>query len=216
MRETGSNGKTIYQMPKDRTTAVNKLAHLSALSASREWERAAYIALLVKPAKRGGQAKRNPNVRDSEQEQYNVAEFVRKGIYGFRSEEAVRAYLKAWKLSGQPVPEWGGKVEEVAIEFPDVKTLYGRIEPPPADEPEPEPDPIDEADDDQEEDDVADQTPDRGTNPRPNATERLLRAFSAVDPADVITDKRDHVMLLIKTMESWLESLREALAEISD
>jgi hypothetical protein len=218
MHETNSRGRTEVYMPRDRQSATHKLGELSAVAAKREWDRAALIALLVKPGKPG---RKRTNVRPSGQEPYTINEFVRLGVYGFRSKDAVRAYLKAWELSGLPTPEWGGKVEMPCTEFPDVSELYTvnldrGIEP--------EPKPLDEADshaNDSEDDEMDDDTQDEPSpNPRPSPPhadpiQGFLRVLDKMDPSVVVAGQDPgNVTLLIKTMTSWLESLREAAAEI--
>jgi hypothetical protein len=220
MRETNSNGKEVIYAPRDKTMAINKLAGLSDLAAKREWERAMLIALLVK---RGRPGRKAANVsRNSGQD--TIDEFTRRGIYGFRSKDAVRAYLRAWELSGQPMPVWGQKVEIPMGEFPDVATLYGRTVDDSADGSA-------EALDGSEEDGAADDTsedasgqndapsPRPGPRPQPGAAtilDQFLKMLDRLDPSLVIhgqpPDKRE---LLIKTFRSWLESLEEA-AEADD
>lgn len=221
MRETGANGHETVFMPRDRTSAVNKLAGLSSLAAKREWERAAMIALLVKPGRPG---RKRLNVQPKGDEPYSIAEFARLGIYGFRSPEAISAYLKAWRISGLAAPEWGGRVELPTAEFPDVATIYNR---PAADD---SAEPIEPADDSDAED-YADDTedvedvPSHSGNGKPSGKaprettmlDQFLKVLDHADPANVVHGQsRDNINLLIKTLESWLDSLRDAAGDIAD
>jgi hypothetical protein len=222
MRETNARGNTVVYMPKDKTAAVNKLAELSALAASREWERAALVALLVRPTggKRGRPSKMETSRHSAEQ--CSLADFLRIGIYGFRSKEAVSAYLKAWQIGGLDTPTFGQKAEMPSIEFPDYADLYGR----PADSPAPAPEPIEEADadDDTEDEDEAQDappTPRPAPSPRPHpevtVLDKFLDALDRTDPAAVVAGhNKDQVTLLIKTLDSWLDSLREAAEGLDD
>lgn len=217
MRETASNGKTIIYMPKDRQSAAHQLGKLSALAASREWERAALVALMVSPG-RAGRPRKNVDRRAqiSAQEKYSISEFTRLGIYGLSSVHAVRAYLKAWDMSGQDAPEWGRKIEVPDGPFPDFSDLYRSDA-----APEPEPEETHEEPSSSDEED----TPDGDTTPQPRDTPRpsprgadpisgFLKVLDRMDPSDVIAGQSpDQVSLLIKTMESWLESLKDAAAE---
>lgn len=214
MRETNGHGSEVLYAPRDKATAINKLAGLSDIAAKREWERAMLIALAVK---RGRPGRKATNVRPNS-DQDTIDEFTRRGIYGFRSKDAVRAYLKAWEMSGQPMPVWGQKVEMPNGEFPSVETLYGRSVGSPDDEPAPLPDGSEdsEADDSTEDDseDAEQPSPPRpGPRPQPERTllDDFLRVLDKTDPVLVLhgqpADKR---ALLIKTLESWIESLRDA------
>lgn len=220
MRETGSNGKTAVFMPKDRIAAVNKLASLSSLAAAREWERAAMIALLVK---RGTPGRKRTNIRANGDEPYSIKEFTRLGIYGFRSEDSIRAYMKAWESSGLETPAWGDRIELPSTEFPDVPALYGRVA---LDTPEPTLDPPEDsgtedyADDSSDVEDVPPHTGNGRERAKPvesTMLDQFLRVLDRTDPVHVLlgqpADKRE---LLIKTLESWLDSLREAAGDASD
>lgn len=217
MRETNSHGREVISMPRDRTQAVNKLAGLSDIAAKRDWERAAYVALLVENRGRGRPRK---NATSSDFQRYTVADFIKIGIYGFRSHAAVDAYLKAWGMSGLPKPEPGSRIEMPATEFPDMPTLYGRTE----DDTAPALDP---ADEDNQDDDTAEGSsaqdepspPHPGPSPRPPKPEvtmldQFLKVLDHADPGAIIHGQpADAVSLLIKTLESWLESLKEAAGE---
>lgn len=210
-------------MPRDRTAAVNKLAGLSALAATREWERAALIATLVKPGQgRTGRPRkvvsRNEN---SGQKQYTIVEFTKLGIYGFRTHNSVRAYLKAWALSGKTTPEWGERIILPSEEFPDAAELYGLN---PADNIDDGPaPPVDSQEDSEGSEDTEDaeeaaEQPSSGRSGPAKPERTMLDSFLAVldktDPGAVLhgqpADKRE---LLIKTLRSWLESLEELAQE---
>lgn len=223
MRETNANGKTVMYMPKDRQAAAHELGKLSALAASREWERAALVALLVKPGK--GRPRKLATSRQfpEDQKQYTITEFTRLGIYGFRSVDSVRAYLKAWSLSGFAEPQWGVKTELPAIEFPEPSDLYGRV---PSPEPAPEldsPDGPDRHEDEAEDEEpYADSPSPTPIHERPSPRQAdpisgFLKVLDRLDPTAVVAGQPpEQVRLLIGTMESWLESLREAAAEQAD
>jgi hypothetical protein len=226
MRSTNARGNTEIYMPKDRTMAVNKLGELSALAASREWERAALIALIVRPTsgKRGRPAKMRNSSHSAEQ--MTMAEFIRMGIYGFRSAHAVNAYLKAWKIGGMDTPVFGQKAEMPNVEFPDAETLYGRIA---DDDDASAPDGIDAGDDDDDTEDVEDAQDEPSPRPQPhpqphpkprpevNPIDKFLEVLDHLDPADVVRGgTAEQKTLLIKTLESWLDSLREAAESDAD
>ena len=222
MRETNGRGNVLIYMPRNRQDAAHKLGELSALAAAREWERAAIIALLVRPGKPG---RKCSNVRPKDtQGTYNINEFVRLGIYGFRSCDSVRAYLRAWGLSGLATPEWGQKIELPHNEFPDVETLYGRVG---ADESTQELDPWEdeeapEGTEDRPEVEDAPSPPHPGPIPRPrpeqtSMLDKFLQALDRTDPAAVVQGHDPgQISLLIKTLDSWLESLREAAGEMQE
>lgn len=216
MRTTNARGNTEVYMPKDKTSAVNKLAELSALAATRDWERAALVALLVKSA---GVGRPKKSVTSNANPQMTINEFTRLGVYGFRTHNSVRAYLKAWKAGGMDIPIWGQKTELPSAEFPDFAELYGREQTDDA----PAPDAIEDADDDDGTEDE-DEAQDEPTSPRPaprprpevNTLDKLLEVFDHYDPTDVVKGQgKGQITLLIKTLESWVESLREA-AEAAD
>jgi hypothetical protein len=146
----------------------------------------------------------------------SLADFLRIGIYGFRSKEAVTAYLKAWAISGLDTPTFGQKTELPSKEFPDFAELYGRIEPAddaPALEDSDDADDDDDTEDEDEAQDAPSPRPQPSPKPRPevNAIDGFLAVLDKMDPADVVKGQSaESVTLLIKTMESWLESLREA------
>lgn len=215
MRETNSNGREVIFMPRDATGTINKLAALGAVAAKRDWERAALVAMHVKPAGRG----RPKTGISSGYQQDNLAEFTRRGIYGLTSEHAVRAWLKAWQSSGLPTPEPGIRLELPARDFPDLGQFYPAK--PTGDEPSP--DTASEDTDESDEDDYAGEasegqnggSPTPQPRPRPDPARSMLddflRILDRMDPNAVIhgqpADRRE---LLIKTLESWLESLRES------
>jgi hypothetical protein len=215
MRETNARGNTEIYMPKDRQTAAHKLGELSAVASSREWERAALIALLVKSAGRG-RPKKTTNVRDNSTQQYTITEFTKIGIYGFRSQDSVRASLKAWSLSGLPVPVFGTKTELPTVEYPEVSALYtvghdSATEIELSDEP-------DEAEYGETADDTGDTaspSPRPRSRPQPESTmlDQFLKVLDHADPNAILHGQTpDKISLLIKTLDSWLESLKEAAA----
>lgn len=119
MRTTDANGRTQVYLPKSAADAVTKLGQIGSLAAAREWERAALVAAICKPARRGRPAKKT-GPKDS----YNIDELRKVGIYGLRSRHAVQAYLNAWALSGLPVPELGTHLTLPDGDFPDFAELY--------------------------------------------------------------------------------------------
>jgi hypothetical protein len=217
MRTTNARGNTEIYMPKDKTAAVNKLAELSALAATRDWERAALVSLLVKSA---GVGRPKKSVTSNANPQMTINEFTRLGVYGFRTHNSVRAYLKAWKAGGMDIPVWGQKTELPSAEFPDFAELYGRE----VDDDAPAPDAIEDSTDDdgtEDEDEAQDVAPSpRPTpTPRPQATvlDRFLEVLDKTDPTAVVNGQdATQVKLLIKTLESWLESLQEAAAALAE
>lgn len=220
MRETTNGGDAVW-MPRGRADAATKLGKLSALAASREWERAALIALLVKPGKAGRPRKDVTRNANKDQDQYTIVEFTRLGIYGFRTHNSVRAYLKAWALSGLAAPEWGMKVAMPVCEFPDTAEIYTLKSAEDSDDgPAPSVEPSDGSDDgeDEEEAEEAADALSRGRKGPSKPERTMLDVFLAVldktDPAAVLHGQPAEArQLLIKTLESWLDSLRDAASE---
>lgn len=213
MRETNAHGHEVIFMPREASGTINKLATLGAAAAKRDWERAALVAMHVKPAGRG----RPKTGNSSGYKQDNLAEFTRRGIYGLTSEHAIRAWLKAWQSSGLPVPVPGSKVELPNTDFPELGQFYPGKQPEADDGSQSTLDGItDEEADDYTEDEPAGQnepSPRSQSHPRPEFTmlDKFLQMLDHIDPALVLhgqpADKRQ---IFIKTMESWLDSLREA------
>lgn len=225
MRETTSNGAQKISMPRDRQKGAEKLAGLSALAATREWERAALIALLVKKARPG-----RKRATSSANDRYSINEFTRLGIYGFRRHESVRAYLKAWEISGLPIPEYGDSVILPLSEFPEASVLYGRsleVEDGPEDD-QAEGNSQGEVEDGETDGDAEEEpaAPSAGTSRRGGTSGgnragsdpvgRLLSALDHTDPVGLAAAASDQaqVELFLKTTDSWLESFREAAREI--
>lgn len=216
MRETNSNGHEVIFMPREATETINRLAKLGAVAAKRDWERAAYVALHVKPAGRGRPSKTG---KDSSYQQDNTAEFIRRGIYGLTSGHAIKAWLKAWESSGLPVPQAGDRVELPLTDFPELGQFYpGKSGDNPAGElgGSEDTDPEDDTEDAAEgQDEPSPPRPGPNPRPRPEVTmlDKLLTALDSMEPSLVLhgqpTERR---ALLIKTLESWLDSLREAEA----
>jgi hypothetical protein len=211
VRETNARGHDVVTMPRDRTQAVNKLAGLSALAATREWERAALVALLVQNNGRGRPKK---NATSSGFQRYNITDFIRLGIYGFRSHAAVDAYLAAWEKSGLRKPEPCDRVELPGAEFPEYAELYGReggseaLERPEEDETAEESGEGEEA---PEEPLPPRPGPRPGPHPETTMLDQFLKVLDHADPTAIIHGQpEDKVSLLIKTLESWIESLRDA------
>jgi hypothetical protein len=214
MRSTNSNGNTEIYLPKDIDQAINKLASLGSLGAARQWEQAALVSLICESKGRGRPSKKTTNV--SSFKKMSIDELARKGVYGLKSKDAIRAYLRAWEISGQPPVMPGVKIELPSQDFPDISDLYtvGAA---------PAPAPIDEADEDddtEDEDEVQDEpSPRPQPQPKPtperDALSGFLNALDKMDPSDVISgQKADRVHLLIKTLDSWLDSLRELAIEL--
>lgn len=213
MRETNSRGKTEIYMPKDKQAAAHKLAELSALAASREWERAALVALMVTNKSKGGRPRKNSAT--SSGDQFTVTEFIRIGIYGFRSHAAVDAYLRAWAVSGLPQPVFGQKIELPADEFPEYAELYGRTGDDAAElEDGGEADDTEDADNEEE---GTDDSPQPRPHPERTMLDQFLKVLDQMDPTAVVHGQSpQQVELFIKTLESWLDSAREAAAEIME
>lgn len=239
MKSTNSRGYIEVYMPRDKEAALNKLADLSAVAASREWERAALVALMVRQGKAGRPRKNVTNVRDISGKQESISEFTRHGVYGFRSQDAVRAYLKAWELGGMPMPEYGQKAELPKGEFPDIKELYtvnrdsngssqegrpienngqeatGETQDSTGEDEAPE----DMSGDEETPEDTA--SPRRQPTPHPHRQadplDGFLKVLDRLDPTIVVAGQsREQIDLLTKTLESWLESLKDAASEIID
>jgi hypothetical protein len=215
MRGTDSNGHEYIFMPKDRAKAVNKLADLSALAATREWERAALIALLVESKGRG--RPRSGKIREFER--YSISDFARLSIYGFRSPNTISAYLKIWSLTGLPVPGPGDKVTLPVQEFPDMNEVYGRDKDKEIELEEEDVEEEFEGEEEETEPAPAPRRPRPGKSPSPpspgRAIERLLAAFNSVSPAEVAEGASvEQVRLTLKTLSSWVSDLREVLDEM--
>lgn len=217
MRETTSNGQERIYLPKDKVTAINKLASIGASIAKRDWERAAIVSMVCARGKPGRPSKNARNSR-AFSDKFSIRELADKGVYGLQSQDSIRAYLKAWDKSGLPSPDFGDKVDLPTDDFPSVQELYGRAI---DDSPAPAPDAIDEGtDDDATEDEEEGQ--DEPASPRPSPTPRpqvtmldqFLKVLDHADPNALVHGQEPgKVELLIKTLESWLESLREAVEE---
>jgi hypothetical protein len=205
-------------MPRDREKAVTQLAGIGVILASREWERAALIALLVESKGRG---RPKSGVKF---EKYSISDFARVGIYGFRSANTIAAYLKIWAMTGLPVPQPGEKVTIPLQDFPDMSEIYGR-------EPKVEDDDVDPEFDDEQDDQKEDlpSPPPRGKHAKPTGKgtstppiphrdpiDALLSAFNRISPEDATAGAtKEQVRLLAKTLQSWLDDLSELIEKDS-
>jgi hypothetical protein len=220
MRETSANGHEVVFMPKDVYSSVNKLATISWGVSRRQWETAAIVAMICQRGKPGRPAKNAGTGRANSADRISIRELASKGIFGLRSQDSIRAYLRAWDISGLPAPEAGQRIELPIDDFPDVPTLYGRDkDAEPLDAPE-DADDQEDAEDDSDVEDV----PSRGGNSRERSAskestmlDQFLKVLDRADPAHVIHGQdAEHISLLIKTLESWLDSLREAAGDSAD
>lgn len=217
MRTTNSNGNTEVYMPKDVDGAINKLASLGSLGAQRQWEQAAIVSLICESKGRGRPSK---TTKVSSFKKMSIDELARKGIYGLKSKDSIRACLKAWEMSGQPPVVPGLKIELPSRDYPDITEIYTVN----MNDPAPAPDAVDDGTDDdatEDEDEAQDVAPSPRPTPTPrpevNLVDKLLEVFDHYDPTDVIKGQgKQQVSLLIKTLESWVESLREAVAAEDD
>lgn len=207
MRETNSNGQEVISLPHDLVVACNKLGTLGSVGAKRQWETAALVAMICESKGRGRPRK---TTTESSFKRLSIADLARKGIYGLQSQDSIRAYLKAWELTGQEAPAPGQKVTLPDDDFPDYADLYGRS-------PENVAEPLESGDAGEYTPEAAeaaeDGSPPRAARQREAARSMLdefLRLLDKMDPSAVIHGQSpDRKELLIKTLESWLESLRE-------
>lgn len=109
------------KIPADRESAIQRLTALDKAISARQWERAAIVAAYVRPAKRG-----RPQSGNSGNPLFNVSEFTRLGIHGLTTGESVRAYLRAWELSGEDTPEPGDDIPFIGRSFPEIGMLIDR------------------------------------------------------------------------------------------
>ena len=226
MRGKDSNGHEYIFMPREPDKAINKLADLGVLAAAREWERAALVALLVKNNGRG--RPRSGVARGFNK--YTISEFTRIGIYGFKTDIIVAAYLRIWEMTGLPVPEPGERVTLPIQDFPDLNEILGRK---PGEDLDLDEEVEDESEDEEEE--APSPTPrSRSARPSPSpspspspappapprppargAIDNLLAAFNRISPNEIVQGASvEQVRVFAKTLESWLEDLQEALREM--
>lgn len=229
MRGKDSNGHDFIIMPREPDKAINKLADLGVLAAAREWERAALVSLLVKNKGRG----RPRSSSGGNFDRYSISEFARIGVFGFRTEIIIAAYLRIWEMTGLPIPSLGDRVTLPIQDFPDLNEILGR-------NPGEDVDLDDEDVDDETEDDTGEEeevpAPSRGRGrpvprpapspspspspapPRPpnrSAIDNLLAAFNKFSPTEIVKDANvDQVRIFEKTLESWLEDLKEVLRDM--
>jgi hypothetical protein len=219
MHATDNNGHTVIFMPRDRDKAVTQLAGIGVVLASREWERAALVSLLVE-SKGRGRPKNGVKF-----EKYSISDFARLGIFGFRSANTISAYLKIWALAGLPAPQPGDKVALPIQDWPDMSEIYGR-------EPKIDDGDVDKEfdEDEDEEEEESQPRPSIGKHAKPAAKAKaddvpkpppppgrdpidaLLSAFNRISPEDATTGAtKEQIKLLYKSLESWLEDLRELI-----
>jgi hypothetical protein len=227
MRGKDSNGHEYIFMPRDPEKAVNKLADLGVLAATREWERAALVSLLVKNKGRGRPSRGTSGGFNK----YSISEFARIGIYGFCSEIIVAAYLRIWEMTGLAIPSPGEKVTLPSQDFPDLNEILGRR---PGDEIDLDEDDVDDESEDYEDEDEGEEEERAAAssknktrqNPRPkprpspqpsnkSAIDSLLAAFNRISPSEIAKGaNKEQVRVFTKTVKSWLEDLEEVLAEM--
>jgi hypothetical protein len=216
MRETGANGHECVFMPKDVHSSIGKLATIGVSFAKRQWETAAIVAMICERGKAG--RPKNGLTSQPNNKRLSVRELASKGIYGLQSRAAITAYLRAWDISGLPVPEPGMKVELPVDDFPDVPSLYGKLGGDEEAAEGSEGSGVEEPEDEDEEPADALRSgrkgPSGGGGQVLTVLDQFLKVLDRTDPTLIIHGQSNsQVQLLIKTLESWLESLRDAAGE---